>query len=141
MKEAHVGDKVVVTSYHRYDSFSLDKELFEVCGMFKADQTLGENLERLRREDGIELAPELIEYLFAAGVLVEPTKAKVEETKADNAGELSGRRAALKAILDVRGITLDDAAKTSIDAADAAKLDLWIKKAVVAKTMAEVLND
>ncbi len=141
MKETHVGDKVVVTSYHRYDSFSLDKDLFEVCGMFKADQTLEQNLERLKREDGIELTPDLIEFLFAAGVLVEPTKAKVAEAKADNAGELSGRRAALKAILEARGITADDAAKTAIDTSDAAKLDLWIKKAAVAKTMAEVLND
>lgn len=144
MKEAHVGDKVVITSYHRFDSFALDKDLFDVVGMFKADQTLEENLERLKREEGIELTPDLIEYLFAAGVLVEPTKATVAEAaaaKADNAGELNGRRAALKAILEVRSLVADDAAKAKIDAADAAKLDDWIKRAAVAKTIGEVLDD
>jgi len=141
MKESHVGDKVVVTSYHRYDSFALDKELFEVCGTFRADQTLDENLERLKREDGIELAPELIEYLVAAGVLVEPPKPGAAPTPADNAGERSGRRAALNAILEVRGIGPDADARTKIDAADAAKLDLWIKKAAIARSLAEVLED
>lgn len=140
MKETHAGDKVVVTSYHRYDSFALDKELFEVCGMFKASQTLEENLDRLKREEGIELTPDLIEYLFAAGVLVEPTKTKVG-AKAEDAGELNGRRAALRAILEVRGLSPDDGAKAMIDAAEAAKLDLWIKKAAVAASIDEVLSD
>lgn len=140
MREAHVGDKVIVTSYHRFDSFALDKDLFEVCGMFKADQTLEENLEHLQRDEGIELTPDLIEYLFAAGVLVEPTKAKVAAAKADNAGELNGRRAALNAVLEVRELTADDAAKSKIDAADAPTLDLWIKKAAVAKSIDEVLS-
>lgn len=71
MREDHAGDKVVVTTYSRYDSFALDKDLYEVAGLFKADQTLEENLQRLKTE-GIELEPELIEYLFAAGVFVEP---------------------------------------------------------------------
>jgi Fe-S-cluster containining protein len=143
MRETHVGDKVVVTSYHRYDPFSLDKDLFEVVGLFKADQTLEENLERLKRDEGIELAPELIEYLFVAGVLVEP-KAKAAEAKeatAENTGERSGRRAALRAILEARGLSSDEAANAKIDAGDIAKLDLWIKKAAVAKTVADVLSD
>ena len=140
MKEVHVGDKVVVTSYHPYDSFSLDKDLFEVCAMFKADQTLEENLERLKREEGIELVPELVEYLFAAGVLVEPPRPKVAQGEADKAGELNGRRAALNAILEARGIATETSAKAKIDTADAAKLDLWIKKAAVAKSIDDVID-
>ncbi|MDF2694295.1 MAG: hypothetical protein K0S65_2678, partial [Labilithrix sp.] len=96
MKEDHKGDKVVITSYHRYDSFALDKDLYEVVGMLKADQTLEQNLLRLKEEEGIELTPDLIEYLFAAGVLVEPTTAKVAEATANAAvgpGDLAGRRA------------------------------------------------
>lgn len=141
MKETHVGDKVVVTSYHRYDSFALDKELFEVCGMFRGEQTLEENLERLKREDGIELVPELIEYLFAAGVLVEPQKKGTAPAPADDASERNGRRAALSAIFEVRGIKPDKAARAKIDVANTAQLDLWIKKAAVAKSLAEVLED
>ncbi len=144
MKEAHVGDQVVVTSYHRFDSFSLDKDLFEVCGMFRADQTLEENLERLKRDEGIELTPELIEFLFVAGVLVQPSKPKApEETKAaqvDGSGEVEGRRAALNAILDARGVAVDAAAKSKIDSAAAATLDRWIKKAAIAKSIGEVLD-
>ena len=142
MKEAHVGDKVVVTSYHRYDSFALDKDLFEVVGLLKADQTLDENLERLKRDEGIELAPELIEYLFAAGVLVDPTKGNTKKSAVSNSpGELNGRRAALGAVLAGRGLAADDAAKARIAAADAATLELWIKKAAVARAIHEVLDD
>jgi hypothetical protein len=141
MKESHVGEKVVVTSYHPYDSFALDKELYEVVGMFKADQTLSQNLDRLKRDEGVELAPELIEYLFMAGVLIEPTKQKVADVKAENAGELNGRRAALGAVLMARGLTPNDASLRIIKDGDIAKLDLWIKKAVVAKTVEEILSE
>ncbi|HVH46676.1 MAG TPA: hypothetical protein VM925_30250, partial [Labilithrix sp.] len=109
MKEAHVGDQVVVTTYHRYDSFALDKELFEVVGMFAADQTLEQNLERLKGE-GIELAPELIEFLFAAGVLVEPKKKGPRNWGPTD--QLTGRRAALSAILEARVIPLDASASS-----------------------------
>jgi Fe-S-cluster containining protein len=143
MKEDHVGEKVVVTTYHRFDSFSLDKDLYEVVGLLKADQTLEQNLERLKTEEGIELTPDLIEYLFAAGVLVEPTKAKVEQAKdakADAAAELNGRRSALGAILKVRGLTVDDADLKKIEKGDVAQLDAWIVKAVTAVKLADVLG-
>ncbi len=144
MREQHVGDKVVVTSYHRYDSFALDKDLFEVVGMFKADQTLEQNLERLQKEEGIELTPDLVEYLFAAGVLVEPTRGAVAEAKGDSAevtGERSGRRAALLAILDARGLEADAVAKNRFDGATVAQLEQWIRRAAIAKTVDEVLTD
>jgi hypothetical protein len=86
MKEDHVGDKVVVTTYHRYDSFALDKDLYDVIGLFRANETLEANLARLAK-DGAELAPELIEYLFAAGVLVEPAAVKVVDAKPDGTDE------------------------------------------------------
>lgn len=145
MREQHVGDKVVVTSYHRYDSFAIDKDLFEVVGQIKADQTLEQNLERMKRDDGVELAPELVEFLYAAGVLVEPGKKwgdnkdiAPENEKAN--GELAGRRAALRAILEARGLVPDRAANAKIDAADKGALDLWIKKAAVALSVDKVLK-
>lgn len=141
MRETHVGDKVVVTSYHRFDSFALDKDLFEVVGMFKADQTLEENLERLKRDEGIELVPELVEYLFATGVLVEPGKGNANKPTAGSSEELQGRRAALGAVLEARGLAADDAARARIAAADATTLELWIKKAAVARAIDEVWRD
>jgi hypothetical protein len=141
MKEQHVDDKVVVTTYHRYDSFALDKELYDVVGLFKADQSLKENLARLEKEEGIELAPDLIEYLFAAGILVEPTPAVVATAAAppkELEAELRGRRTALRAVLDARSIALDEADGAKVDAADAKTLDQWIAKAAVATTFAEV---
>jgi hypothetical protein len=140
MKEDHVEGKVVVTTYHRYDSFSLDKDLYDVVGLFKASESLEENLARLKKDDGIELAPELIEYLFAAGVLVEPTPLKVADAKADNAGELSGRRVALEAILEARKIETTISAKRRIAAADSATLDDWIKKAATATNLVDVMG-
>lgn len=140
MKEEHVGDKVVVTTYHRFDSFSMDKDLYEVVGLLRANETLEENLARLNSEHGIELAPELIEYLFAQGILVEPTKAKVSEAKVDATGELNGRRAALRAILEARGVSVNEDDITRIAAGDVAKLDTWIRNAANAKTIAEVLD-
>lgn len=143
MEETHAGDKVVVTTYHRFDSFSLDKDLFEVVGMFRAEQTLEENLERLKNEEGIELVPELIEYLYHAGVLVDPKKVAADdaEASAENPGEVNGRRAALRAILEARGFASTDEAKKKIAAADLAKLDGWIKNAVLAKSVDDALSD
>ena len=143
MKEEHVGQKVVVTTYHRYDSFALDRDLYDVVGMFKAEQSLQENLDRLAKDEGIELAPELVEYLFAAGVLVEPAPAAVESAKAppkEAAAELRGRRAALRAVLDARKLEVDDAFNAKIEAADAKTLDGWLAKAANAARLAEVLE-
>lgn len=138
MREDHAGDKVVVTTYHRYDSFALDKDLYEVVGLFNADETLEQNLERLKK-DGIELAPELIEFLFAAGVLVEPAS-KSAEGKTDPAA-LEGRRSALGAVIKARGIEIDEASLAKLAAADTAGLDAMIVRAANAKTIAEVLGE
>lgn len=136
MKESHVGDKVVVTTYHRYDSFAVDKELFEVVGKFKSDLSLEENLAELR-EEGIELTPDLIEYLVAVGILVEPQKAALGATAS---AELNGRRAALSAVLAARGLPIDGPAQEKIDRADAETLDRWIKKAAVALALTDVIG-
>jgi hypothetical protein len=141
MKEEHVGEKVVVTTYHRYDSFALDKDLYEVVGMFNADQSLQQNLDRLAKEHGIELAPELVEYLFAAGVLIEPAPAAVESAKAppkEAAAELRGRRAALRAVLDARKLEVDESFNAKIEAADTKTLDAWLAKAANASRLAEI---
>ncbi len=143
MREMHVGDKVVVTSYHRFDSFALDKDLFEVVGLFRADQTLDENLARLKQDDGIELAPELIEFLFATGVLVEPAKpqAAAAGVSPEVSADLRARRAALGAVIEARGIEIDEATHGKIAEAEASKLETWIKRAAVARSLEEVLND
>ena len=79
MRVNPAGDNVVVTTYSTYDSFSLEKELFDVLASIRADQTLEDNLARLASEDGIELAPELLQYLFTHGVLVAPPPKKAVE--------------------------------------------------------------
>lgn len=72
MREQHAGDAVVVTTYSVYDAFSLEKDLYEVLGMFRGDESVASNQARLLAEHGIELAPELLHYLFVHGVLVPP---------------------------------------------------------------------
>jgi hypothetical protein len=76
MKTRHAGANVVVTSYNPYDAFSLERELYEVLGMFDGTQTLAENLERLDKEHDIQLAPELLQYLYTHGVVVAPEPVK-----------------------------------------------------------------
>ncbi len=44
--------------------------------MFRADQTVEENLARLDKEKDVQLAPELLQYLFIHGVLAPPEKDK-----------------------------------------------------------------
>lgn len=74
MRQRHVGDNVVVTSYSTIDALALDKDLFEVLGTLRSEESLEANLARLAA-DGIELAPELLHYLFAHGILVAPAAA------------------------------------------------------------------
>lgn len=142
MKEAHAGEKVVVTTYSRYDALSLDKDLYEVVGLFKANLSLQQNLDRLSKEEGIELAPELVEYLYAAGILVEPKAAAVETAKAtpkELLAELRGQRVALRAVLDARAIPIDQDQSTQIENADVAQLTVWLAKAANARTFEDVV--
>lgn len=76
MRVNPAGENVVVTTYSTYDSFSLDKDLYDVLAKIRGDETLEANLARLSNEEGIELAPELLEYLFTHGVLVSPPPPK-----------------------------------------------------------------
>ena len=143
MKEAHAGEKVVVTTYSRYDSLALDKELYDVVGLFKADLSLQENLDRLAKDEGIELAPELVEYLYAAGILVEPKAAAVATAKAspkELQAELRGRRVALRAVLEARSIPVDQDQSALIENADAEQLNVWLVKAANARTFEELVE-
>lgn len=72
MKDRYVDDGVVITSYSPYDSFKMDRDLFDVLGFFDAKRSVDETLERLSEEHGAELTPELLQYLYRHGVLVEP---------------------------------------------------------------------
>lgn len=72
MKDRYVDDGVVITSYNLYDSFKMDRDLFDVLGVFDATQSVDKTLERLRDEHGAELTPELLQYLYRHGVLVAP---------------------------------------------------------------------
>ena len=77
--KSRIGEEtVVVTTYNPYDAFSLERELFDVLGKLKEEETLEENLARLDKEEDIQLAPELIQYLFIHGVLTAPEKKKEE---------------------------------------------------------------
>ncbi len=72
MKTRATEDAVVLTTYNPFDAFSVEKDLYEVLGLLDAKQTLDQNLARLAKEHEIELAPELLQYLFVHGVLVAP---------------------------------------------------------------------
>jgi hypothetical protein len=76
MRKRVTDDAVVVTTYNPYDAFSMEKDLFEVLRLLKREETLEQNLARLDREHDVQLAPELIHYLYVHGVLVEPEEAK-----------------------------------------------------------------
>jgi len=68
MKTRDAGKNVVLTSYNRFYPLSLEKELYEVLAMLDESQTLAENLARLDRDHGIQLAPELLRYLRVHGI-------------------------------------------------------------------------
>ena len=70
MRTRHSGENVVLTSYNPYDAFSMEKELYDVLGLFDGKQTLSQNLARLDKEHDIQLAPELLQYLYTHGVVV-----------------------------------------------------------------------
>ena len=72
VKTRFAGDKVVLTTYNPFDALSMEKELFEVLGLFDGTKSLEENLARLDKEHDIQLAPELLQYLYTHGVVVEP---------------------------------------------------------------------
>lgn len=72
MKDRYVDDSVVVTSYNPYDSFKMDRDLFDVLAHFDEGRTVEENLQHLRDEHGAELEPALLQYLYTHGVLVRP---------------------------------------------------------------------
>lgn len=82
LKKRDAGESVVVTTYNPFDAFSMEKELFEVLEMFRPDQTVEENLARLDKEKDVQLAPELVQYLFIHGVLAPPEKPKAEAATA-----------------------------------------------------------
>jgi Fe-S-cluster containining protein len=140
MQETHLADKVVVTTYSRFDSLVLDRDLFEVVGRLRANASLEENLAKLKKE-GIEIVPELVEYLYAAGVLVEPSAIVRAGAAKTSGGELEGRRLALLTILDARGMAPSAAASSRIASADVVTLDGWIRKAATATALEEVIED
>ena len=72
MKDRYVDDSVVITSYNPYDSFKMDRDLFDVLSHFEEGRTVEENLAHLRDEHGAELEPALLQYLYTHGVLVKP---------------------------------------------------------------------
>lgn len=76
MRKRETDTAVVIASYNPYDAFSVEKELYEVLEMLKPEETLEQNLARLDKEKDVQLAPELLHYLYVHGVLVEPDEAK-----------------------------------------------------------------
>jgi hypothetical protein len=83
MRTRIAGENVVVTSYNPYDAFSMEKELYDVLGLFDAKETLAQNLARLDKEHDVQLAPELLQYLYTHGVVVAPEPEKPEKPPVD----------------------------------------------------------
>ena len=72
LKTRPAGKNVVVTSYNPFDAFAVDRELFDVLAKLDGTQPLAKNLERLDKEEGVELQPDLLQYLFTHGVVEAP---------------------------------------------------------------------
>ncbi len=87
MKERYLDDAVVVTSYNPFDSFKMDRDLFDVLAHFEAKESVERNLQRLRDEHGAELEPELLAYLYTHGVLVAPGENLLEKAPPVTAGK------------------------------------------------------
>ncbi len=92
LKKRVAGESVVVTTYNVYDSLSIEKDLFDVLGMFRSEETLEQNLKRLDEKHDIQLAPELVKYLFVHGVLAAPDPA--EKKKREDEAKAEARLAA-----------------------------------------------
>jgi hypothetical protein len=72
MKKRAAGDQTVVTTYNPFDAFAMETELFDTLGLLDEKKTLDENLAILDKEHDVQLAPELLRYLFMHGVLTPP---------------------------------------------------------------------
>jgi len=116
MREHLFDDSVVVTSYNPYDSFKMERDLYDVLGMLKAEETVDENLARLAKE-GIELTPELLQHLFTHGLLVPPEK---EGATAAEPGNQPTRSVALDASAIARDASADATAATAAGAGTSA---------------------
>jgi hypothetical protein len=74
MRERPAGETIILSTYNRFDSFAIGKELYDVLGMFDPNETLEQNLARLDAEHGIEMHPDLLRELYVQNVLVPPVK-------------------------------------------------------------------
>ena len=74
-----------MTTYNVYDSLSLEKDLFDTLGMFRAEETLEQNLTRLDEKHDIQLAPELVRFLYSQGVLAAPDPEEKKKREAEAA--------------------------------------------------------
>jgi hypothetical protein len=81
IKEYPIEDKVVVTTYNTCDPLSVEKDLYDVLGLLKPEDSVDQNLARLEKDQGVALAPDLLRYLFVQGVLVEPAAAAPPDSK------------------------------------------------------------
>ncbi len=75
MRERPAGETIILSTYNRFDSFAIGKELYDVLGLLDPSQSLEENLARLDKEHNIELHPDLLRQLYVQHVLVPPVKA------------------------------------------------------------------
>ncbi|MFO0547697.1 MAG: hypothetical protein U0271_04865 [Polyangiaceae bacterium] len=64
----------VVTTYSRFDPLELTQALYDALGLLRAEETVPENLERLRREHGLALGEDMLLALQLHGVVVEPSE-------------------------------------------------------------------
>ena len=85
LKKRVAGESVVVTTYNPYDSLSIEKDLFDTLGMFRAEETLEQNLTRLDEKHDIQLAPELVRFLYSQGVLAAPDPEEKKKREAEAA--------------------------------------------------------
>ncbi|HEY8078297.1 MAG TPA: hypothetical protein VIF62_29415, partial [Labilithrix sp.] len=72
IRERDAGEKLVISTYNRFDSFVIERDLFDVLGMLDPELSVEENLKKLDEEYGIELHPDLLRELYRQSVLVPP---------------------------------------------------------------------
>jgi hypothetical protein len=67
-----VADGVRVLTYHRFDPVIISTELYALLELFSADESTASNVERIRRERGVDLPDSVVLQMQVYGVMIPP---------------------------------------------------------------------
>jgi Fe-S-cluster containining protein len=72
LRPARSGDGVVVVPYSSYDAQHLSESLYEVLKMLRAEETVSDFVDRIRREREVDVPRDLLLHLQMLGIVVPP---------------------------------------------------------------------